>query len=658
MHPRVVAAVLLSAWAALPLAEAVETADPSTTGTTRIVLQLDGPAVPIKTKFLDEPPTITVEFPGRRVTSSLPEQSAVSTGLIKSIEAVYERGASSRAMKALRVVLSAPYAHQVRSETGRVVIEIQHPASVHSASVQVGVQGGTILAGLARPHVTDRFKAMQDAMARATPTAWSMSLPLDTQPIETSLGASHAVPSGASTGTGLAIQPVGSRPVAVPPFAVGLVMAAGLLGVASTGIWLVARSATRSQAGAAPGRLPSGVQLLDQLVWRAFERQGYTLVIESELATPLRGTLRVVQKDQTKSALLFVGQAAFFEKRAIDQFVHVMNTVNVAQGFLVSSGSFTVPAQRAAKSHRVTLVGREQLTELLSAGAAGEYIVKKLEQQQAGLEETKLQLQQQAEEIEALRKQRNEASWYLGEERAAAAALQAQLESLTQQLSHHQTELERWSQDAVTLRRQWEESEWYLGESRQRVKFLEEQVERLRPAAERAEQAAQERDQAVWSLGEERSKREALETRFGELQQQLAEALNRGEALQAALSELTDELTALRVRGERRSQSRLRLADAMAELRNGSDEPVWTGSIRDLSRTGIGLMTVDELPRRTSFRLQISVPGHEPIESRARLVWQQPDGATRYASGCRFTRMSADAAASLDAVLSGAATES
>jgi len=390
-----------------------------------------------------------------------------------------------------------------------------------------------------------------------------------------------------------------------------------------------------SQQGS--GRLPSGVILIDQLVWRAFERQGFQLITEVELSSPLSGTLRVIMKDGVKAALVFVRNGPFFEKQTVERFTRAMREASVEQGYLVAAGSFTVPAQRVAKAHHVTLIGREQLIELLSTGAASEYVTRQLEQQHARLEEAKETLTQYASELDTLRRQRNEASWYLGEERAKSAKLESQLGELNQQLHHHEAELVRWEHEASKLHKQWDESQWYLGESRAHVQHLEEQFTSLQNMAKRAMQLEEERDRVTWSLGEERAKREALEQQLIALQQRMEESLSREQALEGALQGLKRVFTELRTHGERRRQVRMKISDALIELRNGSESPLFTGAARDISSTGIGLESPIELPAGSPLRLRLQLPGGDSIESSVRLIWQQGEGdPPRYQSGYRL----------------------
>jgi predicted nucleic acid-binding Zn-ribbon protein len=252
-------------------------------------------------------------------------------------------------------------------------------------------------------------------------------------------------------------------------------------------------------------------------------------------------------------------------------------------------------------------------------------------------------LRQYADELDTLRRQRNEASWYLGEARANSAALESQVEAITQQLRHHEAELQRWQQDAAAIRKQWEESEWYLGEARSRISHLERHATALEEVAARMESVERERDEATWYLGEERARGEAFEAQLAQLRRHLEDSAARERALQAALDQLKQELSALRpLIRERRYRARAPVAGAHVELRDSSEEPVFAGSPRDVSSTGIGIESDRELPELPSARLRMSLPGCEPIESRAQLKWRRvTEGASpRYQLGYRLLGVS------------------
>ncbi len=645
-------------------ASAVETTTPIPMSKTLLVLKLDAEdPLAIHTTFQEHPPTLTIEFPAQRVVGSLPEHAVVAKGVIQTIEARYSKGPgplSQRFIQSVQIELSASYAYRVRSEAGRIVVEIDHPASVGSAAVEVGLKGGTIIEGIEQRSVSERFRAMQEALSHMTPTPWSLQFTEGPErPPEAVASIPQAKPSrsehvgpdrsvqgeqkAASTDATAAGTPRPIRSRSGDASMVGSVLALGVLVTMLAGLGFFLHGKTfsalfhRTIPLRESARLPSGVVLIDQLVWRTFERQGYHLMLEKELTQPIGGTLRVAMKDSVKSALLFVWNGPFFEKLTVEQFLHAMREAQVEQGVLVASGSFTVPAQRLAQEYHITLIEREELIGLLSSGATNEYVTKQLEQQQERLEEAQATLQQYANELDALRRQRNEASWYLGEERAKSAQLESQADELNQKVRHDEVELKRWEQETSSLRKQWEESQWYLGESRARARHLETQLTALQDLAQHAQTAEREGEKAQAALGEERARREALETKLAELEQGLETLKARERALQDALQRLAQEIGALRTYGERRRAVRARIPGVHVELHHGNGNPIFSGSPRDMSPTGFGLETDQAIPSQPGIRVRLTLPGCAKIESAARMRWQRAaEESSRYHSGYRL----------------------
>lgn len=656
---------LMVACLALPLVvHAAETTDPIARSKTLLILKLaTAKTLPVTTEYHAESFTVTIRFPRRRVVGWLPERSTVAQGVVQSITAQYEPShdpQASRFLETLRIRLVSAYPYAVRSEPGRILIEIDHPASIQSTALEFGLRGGVVLGGSVRTRASDRFRAMQEALTRAT----TRTHPKTLEDAVASLSASAAqaaqrvapwpdgTPAAKSAHGGQGNPVVGhessggefasaharlSSGIAWAAFGVSLVL------VGAAGFWLLSQGepwGARARRKVA-GQQPSGLQFVDQLIWRAFERQGYQLVVEMQLMPPLPGTLRVVMKDGAKTALLFIGSGAFLEKQTVERFVRIMEQVNVLSGVLVTSGAFTVPAQRFAKERHVTLIGREQLGELLSVGASSELTLKQIEQQQLRVEELKITVQQYASELDTLRRQRNEASWHLGEERAKSASVETQLHELTEQLHRYAADAHQWQEQAASLRKQWEESQWYLGESRAHAQHFETQLGVVQEQASQLEAMRRERDEAAWYLGEERSKHDALDRQFVELQKHLEESARRERALRETIEELSQELGALRTLGERRRHFRLRAPHARIELWNGGEQPLFSGAPRDLSAIGLGLETDGQLPEASTFRVALHLPDQEPIASTARVIWQRSvdGGSTKYHSGYRLTEL-------------------
>ncbi|MDP3702939.1 MAG: PilZ domain-containing protein [Candidatus Omnitrophota bacterium] len=641
-------------WLAAAPGLCAETADPSATATTVMTLTLDAARpVEFRTRFQDQPPTITIEFPKQRVVGSLPERSTIQEGVIQTLLTQYYSGDEfqpSRFIRSLQIILSASYAYRVRSEPGRIVVAIDHPASVGSKRMEVGLTGGTVIRGVGERPVAERFRAMQHALDSAVPGRTTPETPSAVQG-SLSLIRSRVSGEAKSSETLTVVRPqigaVGSWASRPKPTQAPWLAIAGFLAAVAAALWLrrhpdvVSAALRRAPAQSISHRLPSGVALIDELIWQAFERQGYQLIQTVERTQP-SGLLRVITKEGAKSALLFVWNGSFFEKRTVDQFAAAMREVGVAQGVLVASGSFTVPAQRVAKERGIALIGREQLMELLSAGATSEYFTKQVEQLHARLEESRVTLQEYANQLDTLRRQRNEASWYLGEERAKTSQIEDQLADAGQQLRQREAELAQWAEETDKFRKQWEESQWYFGESRERIRHLETTVSELQETTQRFVAAERERDEANWYLGEARQRVQTFEQQLASAQEQLAASVEREQTLQSILEDLKRTLRALQAYGERRRMARAHLADAHIALLDGDDEqPLFMGAPRDLSSSGIGLETDRQLPEE-ELRVRLSLPGEsEPIHSKARIMWQQQagDGTPRFHSGCRLLEL-------------------
>lgn len=620
--------------------QAAETADPVPMRQTYLALTLesDKPVI-TRTQFLDTPPTIILEFPGQRVIGSLPEQSAIQQGVIHAIKTQYSQDAahpSQRSIQAIHIVLSAPYAYRVRSETRRVVVEIAHPASVVSLSMELGLRGSAGIGAMSKPTVVgDRFRAMQAALNTVAPPPWALQIPTvggaAGEPVARGGEASDQSQAAGATPSGVAV-----RNHSVALWVLFVLSAA----IGAVGVW-VCRGGLEGFVPLSPRPFGS-MALIDQLVWRAFERQGWQLV-RTSTATHPPGTLRVIANEGGEAAFLCIGNGIFVERHAVEQFIGTMGTAGLTHGFLVATGSFTVPAQRLARLHQVTLVGREQVVELIGIGAASEYVTQQLEQARVRLEEAQEQVRQHTNELEALRRQRNEASWYLGEERATSGKLQAQLEVVSRQLAHHEQGLARWQQEAAALRRQWEESEWYLGEAQSRLQGLERRLAGFQETATRADQLEQERDDAVARFESAEGRRQAIEQKLDELQTALREVTQREQSLQRAFDALNAEFNMVLAYGERRGVPRVHLPAASVEVLDAKQRPLFSGCPENLSSSGIGVETTTELPVGP-MRVRLSLPGlTEPMQSTARLVWQKAlgEGGRRYRSGCRFVRLPA-----------------
>ncbi|HEX9781077.1 MAG TPA: PilZ domain-containing protein [bacterium] len=668
---------------------AAETADPSQLTQTRVVMSLDTPeALSIRTRTRGTPPTILIEFPQDRVVGLLPERTAVNTSVIESITTRYQdrpSGQSKRYLRALEIVLKDDYGYRAWSEPGRVIIEVEHPVSIGGATVEVGLRGGTVISPLARSAFDARFQAMQAALSQAGGAGVSRSSAATAPARAAGAGEPGAsAPRIPDAAPGTQVQ----APAPAGPGS-GYFVILGLFAAAVLSLMLFDRIGARRAArapGAGPAiRPPAVTQFVDQLVWQAFERRGYQLVSAMAVREPSGGLLRIVADSKGgKAGLMCVGNGGFFEKQTVEEFRRTLDLAKLEGGTLVATGAFTIPAQRLAKERRITLIGREQLMELMSAAAADAVLAGRLETSRTELDEAKRTLETYATELEHLRRQRNDASWQLGQERVKSSALESQLATVEDQLRRFEDDLRQWEAEVIALRTQWEESQWFLGESSERVRHLETQLAAMQEAARRSEQAERERDESNWYLAEMRGRADLLAGRVLELEdrlrasderaQQLNEAarerddargamgdmerqrteleakldnlrqaheasMRRELALQAAFETLREELHAIRANGERRSGLRAYVHDASIELAPEDAEPVFSGAPLNLSANGMQVRTPSALPAGETLDAALTLPGlPEPVRTKTRIVWQRDasGGSNGFDSGCEF----------------------
>lgn len=639
------AVVLAAAGVAMPLARAAETQSPPQMSTTQLVIQLGtDDAVPVRSRFQPSPPAILVEFPHGLVTGVLPERSAVRRGVVEEIQTLYgmSKPGQGRWIQGLKVLLRGPYDYEVRAERGRVFIEISHPASIGREQMELG-RHGAIIAGAMPMAITERFEAMQDALNRARPksftwragsleTAGSAPAP---QPLRLTLPNKTSRAVAAVRQTPRKRAPAKADPLAAWMWALGVLGLAGIGG--SYALW--ARRMRPIQLSRQPSpSVPSGIRIIDQLAWRAFERQGYQLLHMVELGEPL-GLMRVTVKDGAKTALLCVGNGTFFEKTTVEQFLRSMRKAGIEHGILIAPGSFTVPAQRCAKEHGVVLIGREQLTQLLSDGAINEHYIKQVQHLHKQLEDTQEALTASDQQLDAMRRQRNEASWLLGEERAKTSQLDAQVHELANQLNEAKAAAAQLQQTAETSRKQWEESQWYLGEARASAQHLDEQLRALHGSHLQLQDEVRELTQQVTQLERQRQ-----------------------EAAQQPDAPAEPDRAPLRDIGERRRAPRRFHPDITVEILQPDGSRIFEGIPQNISRTGLGFET-DALPSGPEDRVNVRLYLPEtvaPVEAAARLVWQrrpeQLNGHQRHQTGCEFLDIPVEGRSIFEAILAKSTT--
>ena len=637
---------------------------------TELVMRLatDEP-LSVESRFDANPPTIILDFPPRRVVGSLPERSMIQRGGIEGIQTIYaaaSRPTESRWIQTMRIRLTELSDYHMRVEPGQIVIDIQRPASAANEVVEVGLNG-LVFAGATSPAFSARFRAMQDALQQAGGQRPLRAGFVSSQESRSAVQKSSGVSGSAAQGRRLAAgRSARNRPIE-PRSRIWMVLAGCLLGL--IGCWRAWGSRwVRAWRGGEPtdatARAHAGAGMVDQLVRRAFERQGYEVLETVEEEGLSDGPVHVLVKEGVKSALHYLGDRVFFEKTAVDRFVRAIQAVQADQGFLVASGSFTVPAQRCAKEARITLLGKDQLMELLTAGAMSEHYTRQAEELNTKLRETQELLHESAEQLGVLRRQRNEASWFLGEERAKGGSLEQQLTQLGTDVQDWRSQAESWERAAGQHRKHWEESEWYLGESRVFTRHLEGQLEQLRQqfteletryqeTIKTLEETRGERDEATRYLGEARAAQQGMPDDVKRLQASLSYAEEKLEALQRTWQEaqqaldtersrrlmLQTELDAVRAYGERRRALRVAHEDLAVQLFNESGELAFEGNPRDVSSTGCGIQSAQPLSEKR-LRVALRVPGiSESIEAKGRMVWQRQEGQS-VAVGYKFLNMS------------------
>jgi len=254
-------------------------------------------------------------------------------------------------------------------------------------------------------------------------------------------------------------------------------------------------------------------------------------------------------------------------------------------------------------------------------------------------------------------------------------AIRVDMAEVAQELGH---QLEQCEQTAERARQRWEESEWYLGEARTIIARLEAQVQAQaeahaqldaihQEATTRLQEAELQRDDAMRHLDESQRAHEELLQRTIELKDQLAAAQAEVEATQQELEEHNDrpgierdhpqtvgaELQALETACERRRASRVRRSHITLELQRPDGAVLFSGPLRDISRTGMGF-DGKQLANGAPDLLWVTLhpEGLErPIEALARLSWlRQDESSGGYEGGCELIDVSPGSRSALEEV--------
>lgn len=238
--------------------------------------------------------------------------------------------------------------------------------------------------------------------------------------------------------------------------------------------------------------------------------------------------------------------------------------------------------------------------------------------------------------------------------------------------------LEACEQASERARQRWEESEWYLGEARATIARLEAQVEAQAEAhavleashqatTARLQEAEIERDDTTQTREEWRRAHEELKRRAVELEDRLAAAQAVAEAAQQLLAEyrnglaaapahlqsVGEELEAIQTASERRRALRVRRSDITLELQRPDGAVLFSGPLRDISRTGVGF-DGQQLTSGSAELLWVTLHSEgrdRPIEALARLSWlRQDESSGSYEGGCELIDVSPASRGALEEV--------
>ncbi len=640
-HPRLFLGLSLSAvfigTAAYGIpAQAAQTQDTFEESKTLIALKLGTTSpVEMKTSFQKNPPTIHVKFPSKTVVGALPEVSRMDSGPVKEVITSYARSNKEgvRYIDAIDIRLNGEFGYRAWTDPGRVMVEIAHPANIYGTTDLGAIATPRVVKDLAKSQVPARFSAMQNALDDAFDASESSKVlekpvhalklfnpPSAPQPTQQDV--MDAALASYSVAAALNAKTDNSNPYMKYIQAIWGVV--GLLLVCLG--YFAWRSRQEDDAeeksvelNASAQRLSSGLRLIDALVWSAYERQGYTLIRQTPLESPL-GILRTIDKDEETYGLLCVSHGLFCEQKTVEDFYAELMKQKLFKGILVTSGNYTIPAQRLAKKYDITLVGKQQLIELLTIGATNEYVLSQLDSANKRLVDAQKSVKEYSTELEGLRRQRNEASWYLGNERVRTAALEDRVTSLKAKLNEFEGQSARWQQAADQLRKSWEESQWYLGETQQRIKFLEKQLDQVRNKLKEQESPT-EAPEATQATQKERTKAEPKKVR------------------KSLVSTATPSKKSF---SERRLSKRAFLPEVEVEMKHSSNRIVFTGTPLDVSGTGLRVETDQQLPLEEPIHVSIRLPGRKRrVVSLAKVMWQHAAiDAPRYQSGCQLIGLS------------------
>jgi hypothetical protein len=229
-------------------------------------------------------------------------------------------------------------------------------------------------------------------------------------------------------------------------------------------------------------------------------------------------------------------------------------------------------------------------------------------------------------------------------------------------------QLHQCEQTAEQARQRWEESEWYLGEARATIARLESEVQALHQATTtRLQEVELQREETARQLAESRRAHDELRRQTAVLEDRLTAAQAGAAATQQLLEEYKDglevaathpqtvgaELEAIQRASERRRASRVRRSDITLELQRPDGAVLFTGPLRDISRTGVGF-DGQQLASGAAELLWVTLHpegGERPIEALARLSWlRQDESSGSYEGGCELIDVSPASRGALEEV--------
>ena len=579
-------------------------------GITRVAIAVSGGPVAYTDQSRQDPPAIVIEFRSRNVIAALESSMVINAGIIKEIQSDYYPK-DRRALKSLTLTLVQPAAYTIAQQTNQIVVDIDTPASVLPGRMAVG-QGVTVLGIEAKETLIQRLKVMEGALQRAGPQATQVvSTPkpvVVTTPVEIPKPVFQPEPKG---------EPVskGGR----GGFGPGL-----LLGIGGTLIAVVGWR-RRRKAAVAPGEsaelvsIAQGTSVYEQLILKAMQRQGHTVVGSKAIAD--LGTLWIVQKDDQRQGLVCLGDGGFLERKVLEPFCKALQQESLRSGTVYALGAFTAPAQAFAKENQIHLISREEVLKLMEVELKGPVLtpdVEQLSQQlvksQSELDQTHAKIQALEQELSAQKKKWEEAEWYLGEERTKKQALEQQVAELTKQLAAKDELYAKLVQEADQLKAKSAEVDQRLAAEQEKRAQLETQIAKL--GQQLKAQAATVADLPA-----------ALAARAGKVQliQESTEAAK--ETIKAVTAEEPKVTQEVLQGQEHRKWPRLDLSrhkgkGVLVRATSNDGEPM-NGDARNLSTGGLCMELPSGEQLADEFELKLFLPDRtKPIEAIGKLMWK------------------------------------